>query len=1689
MPENNLTARNRMLAEYKERKEAELLSQSREIREYVKEIEDYITGGRIAGNHISQAVDGMRNGAFETPGQYFKSEGEDILAYFVPEEEREGFLHIVDKLNQFPFTWGPYQPAVRTKEYESPHYESFTLLYDYYIFGIYETGLADYLLGRMDEEKLNFKYYPVHFHRMGRLDLRIAARLDAKDEEVVKAVKELLSGGSNTGFVTRDIIRGILKSSNFSMHKLLGDFFLAAGTQEGVRQAVCENMACGTIEGFLHIFGVIWENNLIRFPAVMRTVCGFLFIRDDKNLERVSKKIMKLLKENIYNPENAPALVKSRDTVEVLAGLWILCFYDIGEAVKVMDDCMDNGTKNQRLALAYFIKRLEYKKYPSSLGQKAFERFSDDFELLGAFRSSYMGDVDKAALSIYQANTKGPAAHYMPLSRFFKTEEEGRLHFDILKKIYEAMPKKKLEFSPGIFPWYKVCLSKSSLVKRLCMLAGSLLDEEKRDYAAANLSMIEAAGECGRYIYLDVLLHSPKTPFQQDILVRSVAERDTFTQNQAFQLLEPVEQLNPRHYAILEDFLRYKAGGIRRNVIALLGKQKGQALFDCITGLLKREKEEYRTAALDMLLQLIKKKGEDGVTKKALEEVKKLTKLTEKEKILVDEILKNTAAPAQYRSGAWVEFPDVKADKKSAGEFFNISQTELMALYKKLEGWISANRHRSYTKGDGTECLLGNGLFVTTKKTGIPYEDKFPFKELWRSFYEKEIHSPRLLYKMYFAAYPGLTGLEDQEAYDRWEEKIFGNKLPFVDLTGFLYTPNSQIYGNMLLQVLEILMHIYGDREYLKKIGKDIFYTIMRKSNPGEVWFLAEKNPYSQYSREFRSFLSIEKFRYFIALWEKNFIPGEFSQRFFLLYEVRDFFQRGTDKEDKESYYETEDYLNVLDYIQAYIENLIDKDMVFKGIWEELDLKISLGRFRLIFSDRLNSCQEQELSPYGNGTARDKEGKFYKTALMFYEAVINEIMETELSRGDTPTCFSKVIGSILRIDGLFWTVRLLLALGEDKLVRKMSIRFLDNTDRTSCLCHLLRVCYPKEEDSADKLSQLLKGKAVTENRLIELSLYAPQWTEIVEEYLHYPGLKKGCYYFIAHMDYYFDEETWAVIARYTPLTKEELMEGAFDLQWFTESYEALGSQVFQKLYDGAKYISDGKQHARARKYADAALGRAEAEELEREIGKKRNKDLLMSYGLIPIKNKADLLRRYEFIQNFSKESRQFGAQRRQSEKRAVDMALKNLAVNGGFDDTLRLTLYMEGRLASAYEEYFAWEERGGVYLRLFIDETGQPSILLKKAEKPLKTLPAALKKDAYVCKLREIVKKLKEQYRRTIKIFEEAMEESSLFQWEEIVSLYTNPVTAPIIEKLVFGAELEKGGMVFGFIKEKGLEKINGTLISLKPSSQVFTAHPFLLYKEGILPEYQEYIFKKNKERPWKQPFRQVFREIYTKLPQEYFMEYTLMFAGNPVQQKKMAACLKDRRWIGDYRGGLQKIYYKENIAAVIDTRSGWFFSDSIQDLTIDRVEFYGRKTGKALKIMEVPEIIYSEIMRDVDLGVSIAHSGGVDPETTHSTIEMRRVIAEFNLTLFGLSNVKLEGSHALIQGEIGEYSIHLGSGTVHKIGGTQIQTVPVQRPKRGKLFLPFLDDDPKTAEIISKILLFARDKKIKDPYILQQLY
>ena len=123
----------------------------------------------------------------------------------------------------------------------------------------------------------------------------------------------------------------------------------------------------------------------------------------------------------------------------------------------------------------------------------------------------------------------------------------------------------------------------------------------------------------------------------------------------------------------------------------------------------------------------------------------------------------------------------------------------------------------------------------------------------------------------------------------------------------------------------------------------------------------------------------------------------------------------------------------------------------------------------------------------------------------------------------------------------------------------------------------------------------------------------------------------------------------------------------------------------------------------------------------------------MSYGLIPLGRKADkeLLERYQYLQKFLKESKEFGAQRQESEKKAVSIALQNLARNSGYGDVTRLTWSMETELIKELLPYLTPKEIDGVEVYVQVSEEGKSEIKQIKAGKELNSMPAISAKKCF----------------------------------------------------------------------------------------------------------------------------------------------------------------------------------------------------------------------------------------------------------------------------------------------------------------------------------------------------------------------
>lgn len=1686
----------KFIEDYKKQWNLRLAGQPEEILDVVRYVEMPEQYPEVC-RKVSQEVCHLLEQEELAPSAMMKEYYGEIVRLYVPEEKRVQYFDVIDRLHRF-FPRGVL--CSRGSSYIPCKDKIFELLSDYKVLEFYGGSLAAYIVKELPGQLLDIRVN-TNLYCIRHLDILVAAAIDAGDEEVLRVMRDMPGGGEHAPEPDYKLLSGIMKSSDHTLQESACRLLLAAGLQDGLRQQVVWAACNGTPEAFVRIFDCICENRLFRFGFVRIALMECLNVWDSKGLALMTGQYLAFIQEALHHREKAVKYCGSSDRILVYIGLWALSVYNCDNVIRILHGFQREGTKPQLMAMAYFNQKMWSDKACRLVAERVLhdESRQQDLEVVAAYWSAYCIDLKEYLKDVSRRKQQGQAlCEKVSPEAWPEDEGEARQRIRFLRKLLDSLQGKDLQFNPCIFPWHRARISVSGVMKQLCVLAHLFQDKELADYLLDHIQDVKKDPNTGsRADYVELLAHGLSERRHVDRLVSLVADKEGDTQDTAARLLKGVA-LEDSQYEMLEGFLRLKNGGIRRNVIGLLKEQREERLPLCVERLIQSGNGRMREGALDLILEAIKEADsghavESQTVARLRSLAARITDPKENEKILLQQILvqegEESADTEQegyglYQKDAHITFPEYKADRQAVISWFEAEREVIDDILLKLAELIRDYKDRLYIAGDGEEIRFDS--YLTGNRRGLS-GGEIPFREVWTDFYEEEIKEVRILTILTLCLCDCHVTAAGQEAYERWNHDLYGAVVADYTLPESIRAMEAEL-GWML----EILTGIYGQGE-LGQIGLELLKWILEDMQPEEMWYRLQ---YRGFSRPARSaYIETGRMRRIRRAIDECTGKDCFIRRFFLYAQLDDRYRLQENKGKRyDRFAGNNDLLDLPDYVKACSLGIIEEEVVYRSIFEKWGLSYAcdaLGSFEGAQAGWPWKERMQKLK----GETEEEENRFMETGHRICTRLTERILEAELKRGEMPTVFSDSISSVGPIYGIDCFVRILKALGDEKIARRGRI----NAGKKECLSHLLYVCVPQAGDNAERLGELLgKGgpgeAAVSDRRLIEAGMYAPQWLDILEEYFGIQGLKSGGYYFIAHMDEWLGETRRAVIARYTPLAAEELRMGAFDCSWFRQVYGMLGEKWFGRLYDAAKYISDGSGHVRARKYADAALGKVSVERLEAEITARRNKDTLMSYGLIPFRDKKDMLHRYEFIRQFSKESRNFGSMRRASEAEAVKMALRNMASAAGYADTMRLTLAMEGEMAREYEEYREWHEVEDIRIRIGINEYGTPLILCEKEGRTLKTVPARLKKNEWILSLNQVYKKLKEQSRRCVRMFEQAMTEGETFCHEELAELCNNPVAKPVIHGLVFIAqEPDKGGSrtkrSSGFFTGEGLTDAEGNLVRLDQDVVLRVAHPVELYQEGVLEKYQRNCYDKIASGVVKiQPFKQIFREFYVKLEEELEQERSHMFEGYQVEPRKALACLKGRGWIADVREGIQKVCYGTDILARIIVLSDWITVEDLMTPSIDWIDFYDRMNNKTVSVKEVPDIVYSEIMRDVDLAVSLSYVGGVDPETCRSSIEMRKVIAEYNMELFGLKNVEFTGNHAVITGKRGSYTVHMGSGIVHRRGGPQIYIRAVPAQRRGRIFLPFVDEDPKTAEILSKIILFAQDDKIRDAEILKQM-
>jgi len=274
-----------------------------------------------------------------------------------------------------------------------------------------------------------------------------------------------------------------------------------------------------------------------------------------------------------------------------------------------------------------------------------------------------------------------------------------------------------------------------------------------------------------------------------------------------------------------------------------------------------------------------------------------------------------------------------------------------------------------------------------------------------------------------------------------------------------------------------------------------------------------------------------------------------------------------------------------------------------------------------------------------------------------------------------------------------------------------------------------------------------------------------------------------------------------------------------------------------------------------------------------------------------------------------------------------------------------------------------------------------------------------------------------------------------------------------------------------------------------------------------------------------RQPLKQAFREVYLLTPpEETTRTYSNRMAAHLLRQHQLSALARGRGWHYRLMGAYDKGYESDSTTldlpahglqaqfwvSEVSADEAWNGAGIWNYVTTDQVRF--TTPHGVVPLVEVPPLIFSEVMRDVDLFVGVA-SVGNDPQwrdngglpsqyRTHwehygfgelgEVAKNRKLALERLVPRLKIGKVsELKERFLVVRGKLRTYKIHLGSGNILMEPNDQYLCIVPDRSAKSAtatdVFLPF-EGDAVLSIILSKALLLMDDDKITDDKIVRQI-
>ncbi|MEW4924644.1 DUF4132 domain-containing protein [Algibacter sp. 2305UL17-15] len=1570
----------------------------------------------------------------------------------------------------------PYQTDYSRRSFRSTSSDDYTVNRICYLQNLYKSGTQGFS-GLTILELAQYDVYDDYYYKNHSYVFAAALHNKTQSEALHNLIQDIFISEDDIGGVTRSLVKGLLLTENPKNWKLVEDLLLAAQRQEGLRQTILEALDETSIGALNHFIKVILEHNLMRFSSVVRAVDTWFGFGWEAPKTATIKRVLELGLSFFENPALTKDALLSKDNLEVYVALWFLGLEDVDMANLEAIGLINNGSKEKKILACMFIAQTGRTNH----------------KVLDWINANFGNDLE---VDFWVLQT-------IPVNPMLSDKL-----FNNIKHYGESLPAKGKSVKGQVFSWTAYTIKPNYFFEYLVNHS----NKDQRQLLAQNLSAITSDERSNliRKLFPDHYSWSyynsnqkknPKinlrtSPWKRDVIHQAIKDRNTSVMATGISLFESID-LNDDDILVLEDLLQRKHKDLRENIIKLILKQTENRVEAITSNLIASPKIDQRLAALEIMTVLHENERMVPFVDAQINSYSERPKLSKNEQVYIDKFSKTTQTYSFENGFGAIDYNNLeplitpklifgddnksllssiisKLTPKTSFLFSHLIDNEktvnaINALIRLFEKHQNHEYEAHYHNGNKEVVLLSRSINYTDKKAHDLDDARaqlqfLPLADVWIHWYDtSKLNDFEMLAAIYYC--DNFPYLYKSEAYVNFIKQYVPN---FKGLR-LVKSNRWDSVNKKVARLLQLIFKGYADYPTILQFKIDVLEDVIARI-PDDLKRKTTKDRWNQKVTHWTDIIEYQAIDLNSLSTELHEIPNNTA----LL----------------KRYWDLKMYLfgAKLTYPKppANISEIAKTDInTLKPNFPPEWITVALYKANAINDD---DFKYQLLVNTGLLNILEKT-RYYRNNEINIDAIPSDIahklkknlLSVELERGDLATQATHYMNQIGSVEGINYLFELLTRLGKDTFHRGYSWYNFDS--KKEVFSSLIKKSIPKDtEEFPDFLSEAKRSK-ITKKRWIETAIYAPQWANWIGEFLGIEKLEDAVWWFHAHASDYMNAEKETIISRYSNIDRADFAKGVIDLDWFNEVYPNLGKQNWKVLHDAAKYISDGNGHRLVKLYSSVILGEIKIRETLAKINDKRDKDYVKAFGLIPLSKanrKKDLLNRYNMLQEFLRESKQFGSQRQESEKNAVEIALDNLARNAGFDDSIRFSWAMEGEATQQIMEN-ATVEIDNVVVELFVNEQGKADVKVTKDGKSQKSIPAKFRKDKSIQALQKNKAYLRKQYSRTRISLENAMLREEVFSKEELKNILIHPVVKAMLTKLVL---FNKTQHSFGFYKNDKLEDNDGKVISILKNDKLIIAHPSHLYQSVVWDLYQKHAF----DTKLVQPFKQIFRELYVITKDEIESKLkSERYQGHQIQPQKTVALLRTRGWTVNHEEGLQKVYHKKGFIASIYAMADWFSPAEIEAPTLEHVAFHSRNNYQPVALTDIDAVTFSEVMRDLDLVVSVAHVGGVDPEASHSTMQMRGALARETARLFKASNITVKERHILIKGTLADYSIHLGSGIVSKTG-LQLSIIPVHSQHRGRLFLPFIDDDPKTAEIISKMKLLSEDHKIKDPTILAQI-